>query len=300
MARYKIFQVDAFTKTAFTGNPAGVVPNATGLTPVDMQRIALEMNKSETAFAFPASDPRGNVRVRFFTPHTEVPICGHATVAAHYVLAKIYGSFGKRMQDTAAGSLPVEVEIGHDGDYRVWMSQRNAEFGSQIKGADLEALLGALGLRAGDLQDGLPVQVVSTGHSKVVIPVKAREIVSGLRPDMAALSSVSASLGCNGFYTWTFDQPDQGNLSHGRMFAPAIGIPEDPVTGNASGCLGAYLLYHQAFKEKKELSFYAGQGTEVGRPGRVFVEARREGGDDGIAIRIAGNAVITLEGEIIL
>jgi len=295
--QYSIYQVDAFTRQAFRGNPAGVVPDARGLSASAMQFMAREMNQSETAFIFPSSDPSGDVEVRFFTPTAEVPICGHATIAAHYVLAVEGAPLGTRRQQTAAGMLAVESEK-FDGVIRIWMHQQLANFSPPLEGQQVDALLKALGLAASDVESNSPVQIVSTGHSKVVIPVRRRKKIAGLSPDMNALCSLSSRIGCNGYYTWTMEDPDPGNLSHGRMFAPIIGIPEDPVTGNASGCLGAYLVHHDLLSgdETGVASFYAGQGLEVGRPGRVLVEATRSSSDGPIAIRIAGEAVITLKG----
>jgi len=297
---YSIYQVDAFTKQAFRGNPAGVVPDARGLSTSSMQSMAREMNKSETAFVFPGDDPGGDVEVRFFTPTVEVPICGHATIAAHYVLAQEGAPFGMRRQQTAAGTLAVESEK-IDGAVRIWMHQQPGHFLLPLEGQPMDDLLAALGLIASDLDSNCPVQIVSTGHSKVVIPVRQRARIAGLSPDMSALFRLSTRIGCTGYYTWTTDNPDSGNLSHGRMFAPAIGIPEDPVTGNASGCLGAYLVHHGLLPIGGDgvASFYAGQGFEVGRPGRVLVEATRSSPNEPIAVRIAGEAVITLKGTMV-
>lgn len=301
MKQYPIYQIDSFTRKAFSGNPAGVVPDARGLSAATMQAMAREMNKSETAFVFPKeNDVSGDVEVRFFTPTAEVPICGHATIAAHYALAHEGGSQGMRKQHTAAGILAVETEIV-DGDARIWMHQQPGQFSPPIEGDTLGDLLLALGLDKSDLDDNGPVQIVSTGHSKVVIPIRRRVSIAGLSPDMGALTRLSAMIGCNGYYTWTADSPDSGNHTHGRMFAPAIGIPEDPVTGNASGCLGAYLVHHNLLPTNAEgvASFYAGQGLEVGRPGRVLVEVSRPVPNAPVAVRIAGDAVITLKGTMV-
>jgi PhzF family phenazine biosynthesis protein len=297
---YRIYQVDSFTRQPFQGNPAGVVPDARGLSDEAMQSIAREMNKSETAFIFPGEDAASDVRVRFFTPTAEVPICGHATIAAHYILAHEGVPFGTRHQHTAAGILAVDSEEV-DGGIRIWMHQQPGEFSAPFEGDVLSEMLTALGLEADEMDDRSPVQIVSTGHSKVVIPVRSRATIAKLAPDMNALAHLSARIGCNGYYTCTMDSPDAGNLSHGRMFAPAIGIAEDPVTGNASGCLGAYLVHHGLLPtdENGVVCFYAGQGEEVGRPGRVLVEARQAAPGEKVGIRIAGEAVITLSGTMV-
>lgn len=132
---YKIFQVDAFTRELFKGNPAGVVLDADGLSDAEMQTIAREMNNSETAFVFEARKNEGyDVEVRYFTPTTEVPICGHATISAHYVRAidkKLPST--RVIQKTKAGILPVDVTYAKD-DYTITMTQGKIEFGNIIEG----------------------------------------------------------------------------------------------------------------------------------------------------------------------
>jgi len=128
MKTYRIYQIDAFTRERFKGNPAGVVPNADGLTEAQMQTIARELNNSETAFIFSPNAPDHDVRIRFFTPTTEVPSCGHATISAHYVRALENNLPGCTViQKIGIGILPVEV-IREGGDYRIIMTQGRIEF----------------------------------------------------------------------------------------------------------------------------------------------------------------------------
>ncbi|MBL8967023.1 MAG: PhzF family phenazine biosynthesis isomerase, partial [Spirochaetaceae bacterium] len=240
----RVFQVDSFTDRLFEGNPAGVVLNADGLGEETMLKIARELNNSETAFIFSSESPDYDIEVRFFTPTREVPICGHATIAAHYVYALKHGLRDRVVrQKTKAGILPVEI-VAEEGGLRMVMTQAAVEFGPVIDGRDLADLLAGLGLGEGDLEPGLPVQVVSTGHSKVLVPIKTKPILDSLAAKGDLLASLSARIACNGYYAFTFDSREAGILASGRMFAPAIGIAEDPVTGNANGPLGAYLTRH--------------------------------------------------------
>jgi PhzF family phenazine biosynthesis protein len=298
--RYRIYQVDAFTARRFSGNPAGVVPNAAGLSEPEMLAIARELNNSETAFVFPAARDDLDVHVRFFTPTTEVPICGHATIAAHWVRAHEGARQGTTRQLTRAGILPVEIVIGEGGRRRIWMTQAPATLGPAIGGELRDALIAALGVTPNAIADCGPIQVVSTGHSKVLVPLCSRHVLDGLRPDLNALAHLSSRFNCNGYYPFTLANPAPGFLSHGRMFAPAIGIPEDPVTGNASGPLGAYLLEHGQIEldARGRFTFEARQGEAMGRPGSVTVEVRRSDVADAIHVRIAGEAVIVFRAEI--
>jgi PhzF family phenazine biosynthesis protein len=297
MKTIRVYQVDAFTTEKFRGNPAGVVPDAQGLTDAQMQTIARELNNSETAFVLPPTAPDHDVWVRFFTPMIEVPICGHATVAAHYVRAREqHLPACTVVQKTGAGLLPVEI-VKEAADYRVIMTQGSIDFSDLLSGAPQNDLLAALGLTAADLDERCPVQIVSTGHSKVLIGIHSRSRLHTLKPDLAALAALSARIGCNGYFVFTLDL-DADILAHGRMFAPAIGIAEDPVTGNANGPLGAYLVHHQLVAPTGPVfRFRAQQGEALGRPGIVEVEVRLEGGIP-VQTRVGGRAVIVFQTEI--
>ena len=298
MREYRLFQVDAFTREKYTGNPAGVVPDAEGLSDDDMQRIARELNNSETAFVFPSHSPDHDVHVRFFTPTREVPICGHATVAAHYVLAKERGMAGARLlQKTGAGILPVDIKADGD-DLRIVMTQGSIEFGGVIRGEDKARLLGALHLREDDLRAGYPVQIVSTGHSKVMVPITSRSLLDVITPDSGVLAALSRDIGCNGYYVFCADWSGDALPVHGRMFAPAAGIMEDPVTGNANGPLGAYLVRHRLVQhDGRVFSFSAAQGEAMRRPGIISVEVGIHD-DEPVQVKISGNAVIVFKTEI--
>jgi PhzF family phenazine biosynthesis protein len=298
MKRYRIYQVDSFTTEKFQGNPAGVVPNADGLTDTQMQAIARELNNSETAFVLNADAPDHDIRVRFFTPTIEVPSCGHATIAAHYVRA-VENSLPSStvIQKIGAGILPVDV-VRDGSDYRIVMTQGVLEFGEPFATAQTEEILAALSLAAHALDDRCPVQIVSTGHSKVLVGIRSRQTLDSLNPNLARLADISGRIGCNGYFVFTLDSAASDVLAHGRMFAPAIGIPEDPVTGNANGPLGAYLVKHGlAALVDDTLSFRARQGEALGRPGTVEVIVEAEGTTPK-QVRVAGRAVIAFKSEI--
>ena len=297
MAAYRLYQIDAFTRAAFTGNPAGVMPDARGLSDAAMQAIAREMNVSETAFVFPEAGDGHDMTVRFFTPTTEVPICGHATIAAHWILALEGALDGIVHQKTGAGVLPVEIE--RQGDVtRIWMTQAPAVFEAPLAQDVCDAVYEALGVPPSAIGAFAPVSVVSTGHSKVIVPLSSDEALQTLRPDLQALAQLSARIGSNGFYPFVLKPLNEEVLAHGRMFAPAIGIAEDPVTGNAAGPLGAYLARHGLLPTTvgQPTRFKVRQGQAIGRPGTVLVEVQRRTGS--YQVRIAGEAVAVFSTEI--
>jgi PhzF family phenazine biosynthesis protein len=300
MMDLRVYQVDSFTKELFGGNPAGVVTNADCLDGKVMQAIARELNNSETAFIFNEGGTDYDVEVRFFTPTLEVPICGHATIAAHYVYAMEKGiSAGTVVQKTKAGILPVDILPDGD-DKRVVMTQAGIEFGSILDGDRKLRLLRGLGINPQDLEESLPIQIVSTGHSKVMVPLLRKETLDSIQIDSTVLSALSASIGCNGYYAFTFDSGEENVLTSGRMFAPAIGIREDPVTGNANGPLGAYLTrYGKLMAREEGLTFTIKQGEAIGRKGYMDVHVYSQGGEPRL-IKISGNARIAFKTTISL
>lgn len=296
--KYNLYQIDSFTKEKFTGNPAGVIINADGLTDCEMQKIARELNNSETAFIFSSESDEYDVHIRFFTPTNEVPICGHATIAAHYARAVKNGLNTLRVyHKTGAGILPVDI-IKENEDYKIVMTQGKIEFGNIIEGINKEQILRALHIKNSDLLLNYEIQIVSTGHSKVMIGIKSIETLNALKPNFDALSKLSEVIECNGYYVFTVDPKHDDILIHGRMFAPAIGINEDPVTGNANGPLGAYLVHHSLVKHNNSLlKFKAKQGEAINRAGIIEVEVKIEDREP-VEIKISGSAVIVFQSEI--
>jgi len=272
--KYTVYQINSFTTTKFTGNPAGVVVDAHGLSDAEMLLIARELKNSETAFLFSPHEKTDNydVEVRFFTPTTEVPICGHATIAAHFVrVLEQQAQPGQTLlQKTKAGILPIEI-IASGEAVKIKMTQGKIGF-EPIDPRYQSEILSALGIGESEVNKNCPVEIASTGHSKVMIGINSREKLNRLAPNLTELKRISSLIKCNGYFVFTFDSDDANILAHGRMFAPAIGIDEDPVTGNANGPLGAYLVKNNlANFNGNRFSFTAKQGEAIGRPGTMEV-----------------------------
>jgi len=288
-----LYHIDSFTRTRLRGNPAGVVLDADGLSDTEMQDIARELKHSETAFVLRASGSDHDVRVRFFTPTVEVPVCGHATIAAHYALAHAHGvPDGVVVQRTGAGLQRIRT-VRAGGDWRIEIEQGAPSFGEPLGAGWRERVAAALRLRGGAdaLAASRPLQVVSTGHSKVMVPLRDDYPLDLLAPDHAALAALSAELGCNGWFPFVISGERR---TDGRMFAPAIGIAEDPVTGNANGPLGAYLVRHGLMAhDAGVLAFEGRQGRALRRDGVVHVHVDIDAdGRTPHRVTIAGDAVI--------
>ena len=284
----QVYLVDAFTDEPLTGNPAGVVPDADDLDDEQMQAIAAELGASETVFL--RSSDEADRRLRYFTPTNEVDLCGHATIASHaWLFERDHLTAGEYTFETNAGVL--EATIEDDGG--VWMTQNQPA----VRSVDLayEDVADALGVDVASLKDvgaDLPLARSSTGLPFLMVPVNFMEHVSGMDPDMRAIEEISREADTAGIYAFTFDALDADSTLHGRMFAPKEGVPEDPVTGTASGAAGAYVREYDAFDSlPDELVFE--QGHFVDRPGTVYVRV-------GAEIEVGGFAVTALDGSLVV
>jgi PhzF family phenazine biosynthesis protein len=290
--QYIVYQINSFTEEKFSGNPAGVVLNAEGLTEPEMLLIARELKNSETAFIFPKSNNDDyDVEVRFFTPTVEVPICGHATIAAHYVRAVENQLPLKNIsrQKTKAGILPIEI-VRNDNKIKISMTQGKIDFEKIEKAFQLQ-ILTALGLIEDDIIENFPIEIASTGHSKVMIGITSKTKLNLLKPNLSELARLSDLIHCNGYFVFTIDNQPHSFSTDGRMFAPAIGINEDPVTGNANGPLGAYLVKNKLVVYDNDVfSFTARQGEAMGRLGSMEVSVDIENGIPR-KVQILGSAV---------
>jgi PhzF family phenazine biosynthesis protein len=301
--RIRIFQVDAFTTERFTGNPAGVVLDADSLNDSEMLAIARELNNADTAFVLKPEGPDHELRVRFFTPRTEASFVGHATVATHYVLSRgganptAHG--GRVRQRQKSGIVDIEVR-GEGATRRIAVRQPAPPLGRQLNDRERLAVLDALALSTGDIDTRCPLRIVGGAGTRLMIGVRSTEQLKQLKPDFSRLTTLSAQLGAAGFFVFTLSHAMAGCLTESRMFCPALGIPEDPVSGNAHGLLGAYLAEQGLLPHSGATAQFTGaQGHHVHRAGRVDVELEfTEGKLDGVWI--VGQAVEIFETEMLL
>lgn len=279
---------DAFADRPFAGNPAGVVPDGDGLDDAQMGSIARELNASETAFV--RSSDAADRRLRYFSPTTEVDLCGHATIAAH---AHLYADgridAGAHTAETNVGVLDVDVEESGV----VWMAQNAPEIRRQPE-LDRERVADALGVETAAFVEDLPVAVADTGLPFLAVGLDYLSTLGDADPDDAALRALCDDVGAEGVYAFTFDTLGADATLHGRAFCAPLGIHEDPVTGTASGAVGAYLDRVGAFGSDLPDEMTFEQGHYVDRPGEVRV---RVDGDD---VRVGGTAETALDGDVAL
>jgi len=293
MAEYPIFIVDAFTNVAYAGNPAAVVFDADGLSDVQMQSIAREMNLSETAFVQTSSV--ANFRVRFFTPAKEIPLAGHPTIATMHALVEegliaLEAAPLRVTQELMVGVLPVDL-ARRGGITTIVMTQARPAFGDDIS---VDAIAPVLGILPADLVPGVPCSVVSTGTPQAMVPVRSIDVLRRLSPDTRAMAELEQRHKFFSVHVFAMEAMDPANATHARHFAAGAGIAEDPVTGSATGGMGAYLWKHGLLRVPR---FRAEQGHLMGRPGVVSVEVEGTG-DIPTVVRISGTATTVLRGTI--
>ena len=300
----KFYQADVFTGQPFGGNPVAVFPDAQGLTHAQLQQIAREMNLSETVFVLPPTDPAAVVRVRIFTPTQEIPFAGHPVLGAFFILAELGIISAKEpvtrfMQECNIGLFPVELHAEDGLVELVVMTQPKPEFLGPVEDTeDLYKIASALGLAKYMIADGKwPIEVVSTGLPVLIVPVRSLTAVRSIQPDASAIIDLCSRFGANGIMVFTTVTVEPSATVHARMFAPSIGILEDPATGSASGALGAYLVQNGVVDVAPTTEIIVEQGYEIERPSQIIV--RVESDDDIIqVVKVGGECVTVVEGTL--
>lgn len=300
----KFYQADVFTDEPFGGNPVAVIPNAEGLNDDQLQQIAREMNLSETVFVFPPTDKAAVVRLRIFTPTQEIPFAGHPVLGTFFILAAlrmipVKESVTRVMQECNIGLFPVELHAEDGRVERVVMTQPKPEFlGPVEETEDLYKVASALGLSKHVIADTKwPIEVVSTGLPVMIVPVRTLTAVRSIRPDASAIMDVCRRFGANGIMAFTTVTVEPSATVHTRMFAPSIGILEDPATGSASGALGAYLVQNGVVDVAPRTEIISEQGYAIDRPSKIFVQVDSD--DDIIqSVKVGGECVMVVEGTL--
>lgn len=291
-----IYQVDAFTDSPFCGNPAGVVPDAKGLSDEDMQKIATEMNLSETAFVFP--DTVDKFKVRFFTPECEVDLCGHATIAAFYTLAHkgyingLDNGIKQVHQETKAGKLAVDIYYSDGQVEKVMMYQGKPKAMKEIE--DYHQICKCFNINKDDIGlENFKVvpEVISTGLPDIILPLKNRSLLNNLTMNYDLISSYSKELGVSGIHAFAVDFDGEHLDVWCRNFAPAVGIDEEAATGTANGALTYYLKKNSILNGAK---ISVNQGQSLGRPSIINCEI--EYIEQEYVVKVGGKATIVLAG----
>lgn len=300
MPTFPFATADVFTSARFGGNQLAVFTDADGLDPALMQRIAREFNFSETTFVLPADDARHTRRVRIFTPGGELPFAGHPTVGTAFVLATI-GAIPLKGEETriileeGVGPVPVVIRSrdGKPGFAQLSVAKL-PEVGPPPPTA--RDLAGVLGIEPSELADGpRAVEAVSCGVPFLFVPLKNRAALARCRVRLDELERVLADYWTGKVFVFCSEPELPGSDYRARMFAPGIGVPEDPATGSACAAFAGYLASRDQRRDGT-LRWVVEQGVEMGRPSLLEIEADKSGGAV-TAVRVGGNSVLVSRGE---
>ncbi|MDP9064959.1 MAG: PhzF family phenazine biosynthesis isomerase [Pseudomonadota bacterium] len=294
----RLYHVNAFTRIPFTGNPATVVLDADGQSDAALLRIAKEYAPAEVAFVSAATAADHDLRVRFFNARKEAPFVGHATVAAHAVLRSI-GERTAGICRQQSGTGIIEVRMSERQADLVEFRQLPPELGGPLTRESTLRIADALRLSKSHLHATRPVCVARKGGARMLVPVSDAGALATLAPDVDTLLELGCEFKVDGFFTFAVEKVAKtGSLAtEARMFCPALGIAEDPVSGNAHAMLAAYLWQLGEF-EGLSHAFVGRQGGQMQRPGEVAVELETSRGELA-AVRIGGSAIIISQGVLL-
>lgn len=257
------YQVDVFTNHMFGGNPLAVFVKGEIFKQEELQKVALEMNLSETTFVYPPSLINVDFDVRVFTPKREIPFAGHPTLGTAYVLRKYCGVTANPLRlNFKKGVISVWIE----GD-KFFMEHPPSDILYELNRS--ENIAAALGLTFTDLCEKLPIRVVSTGFPALLVPITSLDIINKISINTQVLNHILGPLGVDMIYPFCRKTLDPDNTVHVRAFAPNIGISEDPATGSVAGAMGAYWA---SINPEDKIKMVIEQGYAMHRPSLIYVE----------------------------
>ena len=294
--------VDVFTDRIFGGNPLAVFLDGRALSDTEMQALAKEMNLSESTFVLPPLDPANDFKVRIFTPGGELPMAGHPTIGTAFVLAregkfKLQNDVARLRLEENVGLIPVDIHVKEGAPEMIWMTQPRPQFGPRVLSRESAAEI--LSLTPDDIDDRLPIEIVSCGVRYPIVPVRTLAAIKRLRFRADLAHRELLPFQCSEVFAFTTETEHESSTTHSRMFAPEFGVPEDPATGSAAGPLGAYLVKYGVVKAEPTAQLINEQGFEIGRPSFLHVRITRDG-DEITNVQVGGTVVFVGAGEIAL
>jgi len=295
MEGYPFYIVDVFTENKYAGNQLAVFTEIGELSSDQMQKIAKEMNFSETTFILSREERNKGYDVRIFTPENELPFAGHPTLGTAYIIQRefIRKQAEKVTLNLKAGQIPVTFNYSRGEADILWMKQLNPVFGSNF---DIEIISSVLSLSRDEIDENFPVQSVSTGVPSIIVPLKNLDSVKRAKIAQDEYFKLVEDIEAKGILVFSPETYSDENKLNVRFFADYYGVPEDPATGSANGCLAAYLVRHLYFKSG-QINIRVEQGYEIGRPSLLFLKAEKKDGE--IDVFVGGKVVLTARGEFV-
>jgi trans-2,3-dihydro-3-hydroxyanthranilate isomerase len=282
--------IDVFTDIPYSGNQLAVFPDANGLNTEQMQKLANEINYSETTFIFNSGNPETDFEIRIFTIKFELPFAGHPVLGTAYSIMNIFDIWPEKKNvlklKTKVGIIPLEKRDGI-----VWMTQKEPEFFGQY--TDGKEIADLVNLSPEDISDNLPIEEVSTGINMLIIPVKNLSAIQRANGHVNNLNKFFRNRDSLAPYLFTLETVDASAKVHTRFFAPHLGVIEDAATGAAAGPLTAYLLKYDVLGRCFEIQNE--QGIEMGRPSKILMKGEMK--DNKYMIKTGGACAYVGRGE---
>jgi trans-2,3-dihydro-3-hydroxyanthranilate isomerase len=294
--RRHYFTLDVFTDRRFVGNPLAVVLESEGLDAAQMQAVAREFNLPETVFVFPPAEPKQRARLRIFTPARELPFAGHPTVGTAVLLAHLDGGTNPReiLLAEQVGPVACQVQPGAGGGRASFAIPQKPKRIGAVR--DTDKLAAALSLKSADLgPEPFAAENWSAGNPFTFVPLRGRDAIGRARPDMSRWADAFGPADPPGVFLFCRETVEAGHAYHARMFAPAMGVTEDPATGSAVAAFAGVLAATRL--PDGEYSFAIEQGYEMGRPSVLHLSLTMRNGELDSAM-VGGDAVIVAEGRI--
>jgi len=295
MKNHTFYIVDVFAEAKYAGNQLAVVREARDIPDDLMQNIAREMHFSETTFILSDEKRDGGYDVRIFTPESELPFAGHPTLGTAYVIQReiIKQKIDNLILNLGVGQIPVTFEFKGDEPEILWMKQKAPEFGQSHQREEIAKMLN---LESSEIDERFPIQEVSTGFFALIVPLKTLEGAKKAQINRNSYYAFVNRGGATGVLVFAPETYNKDNQLNVRFFADYLGVPEDPATGSANGCLAGYLARHRYF-EKPKIDIRIEQGIEINRPSLLHLNAVDKG--DAIDVYVGGRVIPVASGELI-
>ncbi len=288
--------VDVFAEDKYAGNQLAVVlgEGVADLSDVEMQQITQEMNYSETTFIPSTELQDGGYDVRIFTPQKELPFAGHPTLGTAYIIQQdiLQKPVDQVILNLGVGQIPVTWTTTEEGDEILWMQQTSPEF---YKTLAANKIAEALSLEEADIDTRFPIQEVSTGFPFIIVPLKNLQGLKKAKVNSEHYSDLIQTTNATEILIFSPEPYSMENNISARMFAPALGIIEDPATGSANGCLAGYLV-EQSYFESDKIDIKVEQGYEINRPSILYLKSQKVG--EKIEVRVGGKVVKVAHGKL--
>ena len=288
--------LDVFATGKYTGNQLAVCLDAGELTDIQMQQIAREINFSETTFVTSSEPVDGGYNTRIFTPTTELPFAGHPTLGTAFAIQQeiVKDKVERVNLNYQVGQIPVDLNYLNGEVDILWMHQQQPKFYDPVA---VELLAAVIGVNPTDIDSRYPIEPISTGLPFIIIPLKTLAAVSQAKLNLALYANAVADLPAQAILLFCPETIDPDRQLHVRVFTECFGIPEDPATGSANGCLAAYLAKHQYFGSPN-IDITVEQGIEMGRSSLLYLCANHT--PENCPVSIGGKVINIAKGEFIL